>query len=174
MRAAIQGLWRTSGAGLVVTLCIRLHIVKCISRGDRLIAPLAFIVRAVTSRIHGRTLCHILMFVTRTSVQPLWKILRRHARDHPIARVRLSLHRGSGRTIDRVHSVAMLTATSSTHLDLDRGTSCARGSSWCAASFAHVCSDEFSPRSPLSHWLYGVVKQLTLAVPPATAIGRTA
>ena len=66
------------------------------------------------------------------------------------------------------------TATSSTRHDLDRGTSCARGSSWRTASLTHVCPDEFSPRPSLSHWLYSVVQQLTVSVPPATAIGRTA
>jgi len=108
MRAAIQGPWHTSGAGLVVTSYTRRRTVKCTSSGDRLIAPLAFIARAAISRTHGRTLCHILMFVTRTNVQPLLTIHRRRVRDRPTARARSSLHRGSGRTIDRVHSVTML------------------------------------------------------------------
>jgi len=66
------------------------------------------------------------------------------------------------------------TATSSTRLDLDRGTSRAGGSSWRTASLTYVSPDEFSPRPSLPYRFHSVVKQLTVSVPAETAIGRAA
>ena len=108
MTAAIQDLWHTSGAGLVVTSCTRLRTVKCILSGDRLIAPMAFTVRVAIARTHGKTLCHISTFGMRTCDQLLLTIHRHRVQDRPTALVPLSLHHGFDRMTDRLRSVVML------------------------------------------------------------------